>query len=98
MAERVLARIVAEGAQAPGLDPARLPEPGRFERARAWARSRLDWFEGPGGAGARATRAPKGSMCGTPLHRMAARRAGPQGFFLPAVADDRNEHTMSRTP
>ncbi|NDZ77232.1 hypothetical protein G3I19_01555, partial [Streptomyces sp. SID10853] len=49
MAERVLARIVAEGATAPGQDPARLPEPGRFERARAWARSRLDWFEGPGG-------------------------------------------------
>lgn len=49
MAERVLARIVAEGVQAPTGEPARPPEPGRFERARAWARSRLDWFEGPGG-------------------------------------------------
>lgn len=50
MAERVLARIIADGVPAPSRDPARLPEPGRFERARAWARSRLDWFGGPGGA------------------------------------------------
>lgn len=50
MAERVLAQILAEGMPAPTEDPARSPEPGRFERARAWARNRLDWFEGCGGA------------------------------------------------
>lgn len=83
MAERVLARIVAEGAQAPGPDPARLPEPGRFERARAWARSRLDWFEGPGGAGGAGDTGPEGiDVRYAPApHGLPARRST---RFLPA--------------